>query len=95
MNFLSGKFAEQYDCTTLGARSEHISFSDSDNAWQGEVVHAENLGSDNYLFVEIGANQPVVVRQDGKSKIDIGSQVSIEPHVAHLYRFDANGQPQR
>ena len=45
MNFLTGEFAADHGCTTLGVRSEHIDVVDSGGMWTGEVVHAEDLGS--------------------------------------------------
>jgi multiple sugar transport system ATP-binding protein len=56
MNFLTGAFADAENCATLGVRSEHIEIRDG-GRWQGKVIHAEDLGSDNYLFVDIGANR--------------------------------------
>ena len=56
MNFLTGRFATDHGCTTLGIRSEHIDVVAGEGMWNGEVVHAEDLGSDNYLFVEVGSD---------------------------------------
>ncbi|RMC32375.1 ABC transporter ATP-binding protein [Paracoccus alkanivorans] len=96
MNFLTGSFADARGCATLGARPEHIELApDGSGEWQGEVVHAEDLGSDNYLFVEIGADEPVVVRQPGKLAIPYGSRVSLQPQAQHLHRFGVDGQPLR
>ncbi len=96
MNFLTGKFAEAEGCATLGVRSEHIDVStDGTGKWQGEVVHAEDLGSDNYLFVEIGSDEPLIVRQEGKLQVQIGTKVGLNPKAGALYRFDKDGKPQR
>ncbi len=92
MNFLTGKFAADHGCTTLGARSEHIEVVDN-GPWSGEVLHVEDLGSDHYLFVEIGSDEPVIVRRPGKANIAVGAQVSLAPQPGHLYRFDADGRP--
>ncbi len=96
MNFLAGAFAKASDCHTLGARPEHIDVvPDGSGEWSGEVVHAEDLGSDNFLFVEIGADQPLVVRQPGKLKIEYGSKISLQPQAANIHRFDKAGKPIR
>lgn len=96
MNFLSGQFAADKNCATLGSRPEHIDIAlDGSGEWQGEVIHAEDLGSDNFLFVDIGADEPLVVRQPGKLKIDYGSKVSLKPQAEHLHRFDQDGKPIR
>ena len=62
-----------FNCHTLGIRSEHIVVDNDNPTWKGEVVHAENLGSDNFLFVDIGAEEPVLVRQEGKTSIPWGA----------------------
>jgi multiple sugar transport system ATP-binding protein len=95
MNFLTGKFAEMFNCHTLGLRSEHIDVVQDNPAFTGEVVHTEHLGSDTYLFVEIGASEPVIVRQEGKSPIHYGTKVGLRPRDGHIYRFDEAGKPIR
>ena len=95
MNFLTGKYASEEGCTTLGIRSEHIDIVESGGKWMGEVVHAEDLGSDNYLFVEIGTEEPLIVRQDGKLKVKLGARLQLSPKPGMLHRFDANGVPIR
>jgi multiple sugar transport system ATP-binding protein len=94
MNFLTGDFAAAHACTTLGIRSEHMELQDS-GPWRGEVLHVEDLGSDHYLFVEIGSDEPVIVRRPGKANIPVGSQVSLAPLPDQLHRFDADGHPIR
>jgi multiple sugar transport system ATP-binding protein len=94
MNFLTGAFAEAEGCVTLGARSEHIQVAES-GPWSGEVLHVEDLGSDHFIFVEIGSDDPVIVRRPGKANIPIGTRVSLAPIPAHLYRFDKSGKPIR
>ncbi|MFZ1389405.1 MAG: ABC transporter ATP-binding protein [Thiolinea sp.] len=93
MNFLTGKFAEKYQCSTLGVRSEHMAIDNANPVWQGEVVHFENLGSDNYIFVDVGSTEPLIVREDGTFKAELGAKVGISPQLHNLHRFDANGKP--
>ena len=95
MNFLTGKFASDHECTTLGIRSEHIDVVDAGGMWSGEVVHAEDLGSDNYLFVEVGSDEPLIVRQEGKLTRKVGDTVSLSPKAGQIHKFDANGTPIR
>ncbi len=95
MNFLTEKFAADEGCTTLGVRSEHIDLVEAGGKWSGEVIHTEDLGSDNYLFVEIGAEEPLIVRQDGKLKVALGATVNLQPKPGMLYRFDESGRPIR
>jgi multiple sugar transport system ATP-binding protein len=93
MNFLMGDFAKVENCTTLGIRSEHIHIDNDNPVWKGKVIHFENLGSDNYLFVEIGSSEPLIVRQEGKSKVALGTEIGLRPAEGKLYRFDENGKP--
>jgi multiple sugar transport system ATP-binding protein len=94
MNFLTGAFAAAHDCTTLGIRSEHVDVAPA-GPWSGEVLHVEDLGSDHYIFVEIGSDEPIIVRRPGKADIPVGTKLSIAPQAAQLHRFDADGKPIR
>ncbi|HVG47765.1 MAG TPA: ABC transporter ATP-binding protein [Rubellimicrobium sp.] len=94
MNFLEGAFAAAHGCATLGVRSEHIDIvPQGAGLWNGTVIHAEDLGSDNYLFVDVGAKEPLIVRQPGKVAIPEGASVSLQPRPGMLYRFDDTGRP--
>ena len=57
------------------------------------MLHTEDLGSDNYIFVDIGSDEPVIVRQGGKSSITLDSTVSLRPQEGRLYKFDGSGRP--
>ncbi|MEO5613836.1 MAG: ABC transporter ATP-binding protein [Cypionkella sp.] len=94
MNFLTGKFASDHGCTTLGIRSEHIDVVEG-GLWTGKIVHAEDLGSDNYLFVEVGSDEPMIVRREGKLTMKVGDTVSLSPKAGQLHKFDQNGKPIR
>ncbi len=93
MNFLGGRFAEPHGCATLGVRSEHIDISEVDPVWEGKVVHSENLGSDYYIFVEIGAAEPLVVRCPANRAIPWGERVGLIPQTENIHRFDSGGHP--
>jgi len=95
MNFLTGTFAKAYDCHTLGIRSEHLKITDDNPVWTGEVVHSENLGSDNYIFVEIGSDEPIIVRKIGNEDVPLGSKIGMSPEPDKLHRFDEAGNPIR
>ncbi len=95
MNFINGQIARGFGAHTIGIRSEHIVVDNVSPVWKGEVVHAENLGSDNYLFVDIGSEEPVLVRQEGKTSIPWGAEIGIRPIEEDLHRFDERGTPMR
>ncbi len=91
MNFLDGKFAESYKANTIGIRSEHLEFV-SKGGWPGKVIHAETLGSDSYLFVDIGAKEPIIVRENGTTKHGLDTKVSVAPIAGHVHLFNAEGR---
>jgi multiple sugar transport system ATP-binding protein len=93
MNFLNGEIASKFGATTIGVRSEDIDITDREGAWKGKVVHSENLGSDSYTYVDIGSDEPVIVREDGTSKHVPEEVISIAPQPGRVYRFDKAGKP--
>jgi len=95
MNFVNGQIAKGFNAHTIGIRSEHIVVDNDSPTWRGEVVHAENLGSDNFLFVDIGSEEPVLVRQEGKTAIPWGATIGIRPLSENMHRFDEKGVPIR
>ena len=92
MNFLTGPFADKYKAHTVGVRSEHMDIV-KDGAWSGKVIYSENLGSDSYIYVDIGSGEPVVVRQPGKASYHSGDQLSFSPRGEMFHRFDDTGKP--
>jgi multiple sugar transport system ATP-binding protein len=93
MNFLKGGFAEKYGASTIGIRSEHIEVKDADGVWSGPVMHAEKLGSDSYIYVDVGASEPLIVRQNGTTTRQYSDVVQLAPIGNSVHRFDANGKP--
>jgi multiple sugar transport system ATP-binding protein len=95
MNFLNGQFADAYRASTIGIRSEHIEITGAGNGavWSGSVIHQEKLGSDSYIFVDIGAEEPLIVRENGTSSKELGDVLHLAPMPNMLHRFDPNGKP--
>ena len=91
MNFLSGRYSEDFGAHTIGIRAEHMALA-QEGRWRGSVVHSEMLGSDSYVYVDIGAAEPLVVRQEGTATAKPGETVAIAPQESELHRFDANGR---
>ena len=94
MNFLTGKFAADHGCATLGIRSEHVELAEP-GMWRGTVVHAEDLGSDTYLFVDVGSEEPLIVRQAGHQRVPLGATIGLQPEAGRLHKFDVAGKPIR
>ena len=95
MNLLNGQMAAKYGATTVGVRPEHFEVSEGDGSWKGKVVHSENLGADSYVYVDIGGEEPVIVRQEGIQHFVPGAAISILPNPERIYRFDKDGRPLR
>jgi len=93
MNFLTGQYAEKFKAHTVGVRSEHLDIAEKDGVWSGKVVYSENLGADSYIYVDIGTEEPIVVRQEGKSTYHTGDQLGFSPRGEMYHRFDENGKP--
>jgi multiple sugar transport system ATP-binding protein len=93
MNFISGDKAAPYKTHTVGIRGEHINIVPSNGVWSGTVIHTENLGADSYVYLEMGTEEPVVVRLDGANNYKSGDTVHISPMEGKVHRFDAAGKP--
>ncbi|KQN69826.1 ABC transporter ATP-binding protein [Devosia sp. Leaf64] len=94
MNFLTKDKAAAHNCATLGIRGEHLTVS-PDGIWEGTVIHTENLGADSYVYLDMGEEEPVVVRLDGASSYQSGSTVRVSPQTENIHRFDEAGKPIR
>ncbi|MDQ0999176.1 multiple sugar transport system ATP-binding protein [Phyllobacterium ifriqiyense] len=95
MNFLTEKFADAYKAHTLGVRPEHLEVREKAGTWAGKLIHSENLGSESYLYIDIGAKEPLVVRQDGKPSRQPGDLLHVSPINDNVHRFDQSGYPAR
>jgi multiple sugar transport system ATP-binding protein len=94
MNFLNGARASGYGAQTIGVRSEHLSIGAGEGAWTGKVIHSENLGSDSYVYVDLGeGGDPLIVREDGTRKHQPDETISVRPMKGQVYRFDKSGAP--
>jgi multiple sugar transport system ATP-binding protein len=93
MNLFTGANADKFKATTVGVRPEHLEIKPADGAWSGKVIYSENLGSDSFIYVDIGSGEPVIVRQEGKSSYHSGDQLSFGPKGNHFHRFDEAGKP--
>jgi multiple sugar transport system ATP-binding protein len=95
MNFISGEKAKAFNADTVGIRGEHINIVPGNGTWTGTVIHTENLGADSYVYLEMGTEEPVVVRLDGANNYKSGDTVHIAPMPDKIHRFDAAGKPIR
>jgi multiple sugar transport system ATP-binding protein len=92
MNFISGEEARREGAQTLGVRPEHIAVVAENERWDGVVRHAENLGSDTYLYVSTGQAGELTVRVAGAPATAAGDRVRLRPLPQAIHRFDAGGR---
>ena len=92
MNFFTGADAAKFKATTVGVRPEHLDLSPQ-GTWNGKVVYSENLGSDSYVYIDIGAEDPIIVRQPGKASYQAGDLLGLSPRGDAFLRFDEAGKP--
>ncbi|TIX86698.1 ABC transporter ATP-binding protein [Rhizobium sp. P44RR-XXIV] len=93
MNFMTGEDAKAYKAETVGVRPEHLTIEQSGGVWSGTVMHSENLGSDSYIYIDMGGLKPVIIRQEGKSDYRAGARLSFSPKGDRYHLFDAGGHP--
>jgi multiple sugar transport system ATP-binding protein len=93
MNLFTGANAQKFKAATVGVRPEHLEIKPADGAWSGKVIYSENLGSDSFIYVDIGAGEPIIVRQEGKSSFRSGDQLMFGPKGDMFHRFDEAGKP--
>ena len=93
MNFIAGDKAKAFDAHTVGVRGEHLTIVPENGTWSGKVIHTENLGADSYVYLEMGTEEPVVVRLDGANDYKSGDVVQITPMAERIHRFNAAGRP--
>ncbi|MBJ3783292.1 ABC transporter ATP-binding protein [Devosia sediminis] len=94
MNFIAGDKAAAFSCATLGVRGEHMEIR-PDGIWEGTVIHTENLGADTYVYLEMGQEEPVVVRIEGAAEYASGTVLRVSPIEAKVHRFNEAGKPVR
>jgi multiple sugar transport system ATP-binding protein len=92
MNFLSGAFSAPFGAHTIGVRAEHIEIARQSPAWTGTVIHSEILGSDSFVYLDIGSGEPIVVRETGVSSHRPGETLAVSPIDSRIHRFDQSGR---
>ncbi len=90
MNFADGAIAARTGATTIGVRPENLVVA-PEGAWTGIVSHAEHLGADTMLYVEVPGMGLLTARVLGDVNHDVGDRVGLTPQDGKLYRFDGEG----
>ena len=90
MNFMTEAVAAKLGAATIGVRPEHLTLSTDQGLIGGKVDYAEILGSDSFLYVQVGDGL-VTVRETGKTGFRPGDPVFLSPQPEHVHRFDKDG----
>ena len=77
---------------TLGIRPEHLQVTREGGDVTGEVLVAERLGGDTYLYTQIADGVMLVVQADGENPTRVHDRIGmqIDPETCHL--FDSSGK---
>ncbi len=82
----------------LGIRPEHFQPVESSPAalqFQGELSFCERLGHTNYLYLDIGRENMLVVEAREARETTLGEQVRLGISPAHCFLFDEHGARMR
>lgn len=75
---------------TLGVRPEHLRV-DEQGQLRGEVMVIERLGGETYLFVQIGPDQLLVVKDDGETPVRLHDRIGIAVDGERCHLFGEGG----
>ena len=56
------------------------------------MIHTEILGSDTYVYIDLGLEEPLVVRESGVAARKSGETLSVSPMGENIHRFDEKGR---
>lgn len=91
MNFVTGEVATAFGAVEIGIRPEHIALSGDSGAWKGVISHAEHLGSDTFVYIEVEKLGLLTVRTPGETICHPGENFYLTPNAEAVHRFDAKG----
>jgi multiple sugar transport system ATP-binding protein len=79
------------EALTLGVRPEHLRIA-GDGDVNGEVLVAERLGGETYLYTQIADGVMLVVQADGENATRVHDNVAvvIDGRACHLFKADGS-----
>jgi multiple sugar transport system ATP-binding protein len=92
MNLVTGASAARRGAATLGVRPEHVDLSTTAGEWPAQVMHAEHLGSDTFIYAQTDEAGALTLRIAGEAPHQPGDRIFVTPREAHLHRFDKDGK---
>ena len=91
MNFITGEIASRLGAETIGVRPEHLALTRAGGDWRGTVAHAERLGADSYVYVDMPGHGQLTARVVGDVEVTPGETVGLTP-VGPVHRFGGDGR---
>ena len=79
------------DSVTLGVRPEHLHLSQQGQL-RGEVIVAERLGSETFLYVQIDGGKRVTIETRGDNPAHIHDSVAVQIDGKDCHLFDSAGE---
>ncbi|MGZ0717227.1 ABC transporter ATP-binding protein [Pseudomonas palleroniana] len=76
---------------TMGVRPEHISLKATEAAAGVVVTGVEYLGSETYVHLETGQNEPLICRCEVSAGWQAGDRVELQLDIDNLHLFDGDG----
>ncbi|EPL14096.1 ABC transporter ATP-binding protein [Pseudomonas sp. CF161] len=77
---------------TLGIRPEQVSLNAADGDAGVLVTGVEYLGSETYVHLDTGQEQPLICRCEANAGWQAGDRVELHLPVEHLHLFNADGR---
>ncbi|WP_415769488.1 ABC transporter ATP-binding protein [Pseudomonas sp. LB3P38] len=76
---------------SLGIRPEHVSLKAADGTAGVVVTVVEYLGSETYVHLDTGQDEPLICRCEVNAGWQVGDRVELQLEIGNLHLFDADG----
>ena len=80
------------DVVTLGIRPEHLRLTSRGGTVQGEVLVAERLGGETYLYLQTEGGETLVVQAEGNNANQLHDRVSVQIEGEFCHLFNLQGE---
>jgi multiple sugar transport system ATP-binding protein len=97
MNFLPATypkgFAIPHEAVEVGVRPEHLRLGEpGDASVEGRVLAVERLGAESWVYVDLGLDDPLVVKHAGMADLPPEGAVTVGLPAEACYLFDRQGR---
>jgi multiple sugar transport system ATP-binding protein len=76
---------------SLGVRPEHVSLKAADGTAGVVVIVVEYLGSETYVHLDTGQDEPLICRCEVNAGWQVGDRVELQLEIGNLHLFNADG----